>query len=569
MTDPIRKVQKGRFAPWYHEREISLFEEESRSGWHLVKRSMGEMEYEYDPAAQYRYAIDYRAGHREDRYLELFQEDGWELVGTISDPFERRACVTYTLRPFRPHPAEGCWYIFRKAYDHTLPEEEYRILSEDGELQEKRDALARTYTRHGIGMALCLPIPILLTLLLWPVLRPLLLFIPYCAMAAGIHFHRVRCIRDARGKLPRYRLDTWLKALATLLLAAAITAPSGVLLTNAARISQQMANSSSLNRTALDPADFLINEAGYIGADEAYTVYATDTMTIVLLEDGRSFYFKKASPEDALWYTQTGGVEAEGIYYTVPVCFTTFSDPCRLMGDDGAVYEPIFEAEFETGTLPVFALDVSKGQEYRCLLYTVDEYGLNHYDCCKAEYFGYTDWLAPTDLDVADFSGRELLAAPGGIAFLQSYNGWRGALLASVPDHSEPSAGPVIGISSTHPFSVSHYYPACLVLTQEEGYARLVPEATWITNAYDDRIGQNAEGELFFFQSGTFAADLEPLVRADTVSSDDLQKAAATILDPDAYYLQNKCYGTTLTYAIDPPQELAALWSAVCAGSKS
>ncbi len=149
MTDSTHKTERARFSPWYAQRELSLFASQSRSGWHLVRRTHRELEYEYAPKLQYRYAMDYQAGHREDRYLESFRDDGWEIVGAIPAPFERWACVTllYHLPPLRPHPAEGCWYIFRKEYDPALTEAEYEIFSETRELEQKRRELTRSYTR--------------------------------------------------------------------------------------------------------------------------------------------------------------------------------------------------------------------------------------------------------------------------------------------------------------------------------------------------------------------------------------------------------------------------------------
>lgn len=284
------------FAPWYYERETALFEEESRAGWHLTRRTGNKADYLYDPSIRYRYAMDYRAGHREDRYLELFRDDGWELVGTVSDPYERRANVTilYNLPPIHPHPAEGCWYIFRKKYDPTLPEDAY-LISDEGELLEKRNSLAGTYVRHGIGMALCILIPLLLALL-WPLLKPLLLFLPYLVTSALILFYRAHSIRTSRGRLPRYALDTGLKILATLLLVLGCIAPCLKVIPEANRVVRQMTRTENLYRTELDPVEYLQNTAGFLEPGEDYRVYTMDTVTIVFTEDGGTFFYKKSLP---------------------------------------------------------------------------------------------------------------------------------------------------------------------------------------------------------------------------------------------------------------------------------
>lgn len=569
------RTKRRPFAPWYHERELALFEEESRSGWHLIRRTRSRMEYAYDPNIRYRYAMDYRAGHREDRYLEFFADDGWELVGTVSDPYELRADVTilYNLPPFRPHPTEGCWYIFRKKYDPTLPEEEYRI-SDEGELSEKRDSLARTYTRHGIGMALCLLIPILLALL-WPVLRPLLLFLPYCATAAGIHFYRARSIRTSRGKLPRYGLDTGLKILATLLLVLACAGPCLKVIPEVNRIVREMTHSENLFRTELDPVDHLKNVAGLLEPGEDYEVFSTDTVTIVLTEDGGSFFYQKLSPEDTVWYdTMEDGIEIDGIYYTTPATFYgLYAHSCRLMGEDGTVYEPVYEAWFDGGCLPLFSLDVSQGQEYRCILYTVDETGQNRYDHYSSHYAGYGDWAQVYTSGSRQFTGSELLATPGGWAFAESFNDWRYAILATEPRSVEGSSPFKLGVTSTNqPFSTGYFYPPCLVLLNEEdSLGRPDPFPYWMSNQYGDCLSLDSEGNLYYSFVGNFCAEVEPLIWAETITDADLQKAAATILSTEEYYLSpiksifgGSRFGQTFVYPIELPQEPAALWKSVC-----
>lgn len=558
------------FAPWYHEREIALFEDESCAGWHLTSRTRSKMEFAYDPNIRYRYAIDYRAGHREDRYLEFFADDGWELVGTVSDPYERRGIVTYAMPPFRPHPAEGCWYIFRKRYDPTLPEEEYRV-SDERELLEKRDSLARTYTRHGIGFALTLPVPILLALL-WPVLRPLLLFLPYCVTAAGIQFYRARCIRTSRGRLPRYGLDTGLKISATVLFALAVVSPFITVIPEVNRVVREMTRTEDLWQTERDPVDHLQNVAGFLEPGEDYEVLASDTVTIVLTEDGGSFFYKKGSPEDTVWYdTMEDGIEIDGVYYTAPATsYGLYAHSCRLMDGEGNVYEPVYEARFDGGYLPLFALDVSRGQEYRCILYTVDETGQNRYDLYSSHYAGYGDWTQVYTSGFHQFTGSELLAATEGRAFAESFNDWRYAILTTEPQSVEGSSPFKLGITSINqPFTTEYCYPPCLVLCNETDLLdRPAPCPYWMSNQYGDCISLDSKGNVYYSFVGDFAAEVEPLIWADTITDDDLQQAAATILSTKEYYLlSGKRIGRTLVYPIALPQETVTLWKNVCAAA--
>ena len=135
------KTKKGRFTPWCWEAERDEYDGESRRGWHLKSRTLRDMTYEYEPEKQYRYAIDYQHWHNEAVYLELFELDGWELVGTISDAFD-------TKDPgdglFRPH-WEGCWYIFRKEYAPGRPDVEYEITTDRESLEAFRRTLKRKY----------------------------------------------------------------------------------------------------------------------------------------------------------------------------------------------------------------------------------------------------------------------------------------------------------------------------------------------------------------------------------------------------------------------------------------
>ena len=146
------KIQKGRFTPWCWEAERDEYNDRSRRGWHLKKRSLRDMSYEYDPSVQYRYALDYRRQHNEEFYLEFFAEDGWELVGTVTDAYTgsnpgKRLFVSHW---------DGCWYIFRKPYRPGSPEADYEIATDEASLSELQNTLHRKYRRLMIWEALWL-----------------------------------------------------------------------------------------------------------------------------------------------------------------------------------------------------------------------------------------------------------------------------------------------------------------------------------------------------------------------------------------------------------------------------
>ena len=57
-TTKTTKTRRGRFTPWCHEAERDEYNDESRRGWHLTKRTLRDMTFEYDPDVEYRYALD-------------------------------------------------------------------------------------------------------------------------------------------------------------------------------------------------------------------------------------------------------------------------------------------------------------------------------------------------------------------------------------------------------------------------------------------------------------------------------------------------------------------------------
>lgn len=115
-----KRIAKDRFRPWYWEAELKEMDAASAQGWQLTARTKKTIEYEYAPAVRYRYAMDYRFGHREEQYLPLFTDAGWEPVSWLGN---------------KEDSFEGRWYFFHKVYDPELPEEEYQIAT-DAESQK-------------------------------------------------------------------------------------------------------------------------------------------------------------------------------------------------------------------------------------------------------------------------------------------------------------------------------------------------------------------------------------------------------------------------------------------------
>ena len=97
------------YAAWEYEREIQDLEEQSRNGWNLVKGGLFHCKFSFDNTVQYRYALDFNQGIDDPtRYRETFAEQGWEFINSTFNG----------------------WHYFRKAYDPSIPAEEYQIYTD-------------------------------------------------------------------------------------------------------------------------------------------------------------------------------------------------------------------------------------------------------------------------------------------------------------------------------------------------------------------------------------------------------------------------------------------------------
>ncbi len=156
------KTKRGRFTPWCWEAERDEYNGESLRGWHLSKRTLRNMTYEYAPEKQYRYAIDYRMEHNEARYLELFEADGWELVGTVVDGFKASE-PGYSLFLSKQ---DGCWYIFRKEYYPWVDDSEYEIATDEESIRTFKKTLTKKYRNRLLyelfGLLIYLPLCLVL-----------------------------------------------------------------------------------------------------------------------------------------------------------------------------------------------------------------------------------------------------------------------------------------------------------------------------------------------------------------------------------------------------------------------
>lgn len=95
------------YAAWEADKEAAMLNEQSKQGWQLEKASIFGSKLVRDDSVRYVYQID-RKSEPDERYFETFAEQGWEYVTKLNG-----------------------WQYFRKKYDPSLPEEEYKIYTDE------------------------------------------------------------------------------------------------------------------------------------------------------------------------------------------------------------------------------------------------------------------------------------------------------------------------------------------------------------------------------------------------------------------------------------------------------
>ena len=127
------------YAAWEFDREIQDLEEQSKNGWQLIKGGCFHSKFSFDDTVRYRYALDFNQGIEDPaRYRETFAEQGWEYINSTFNG----------------------WHYFRKAYDPSLPEEEYQIYTDTASRKEMANRWKRVARILG-GIELILGIVLL------------------------------------------------------------------------------------------------------------------------------------------------------------------------------------------------------------------------------------------------------------------------------------------------------------------------------------------------------------------------------------------------------------------------
>lgn len=122
------KKKYNIYSAWNYGQEALDLNAQSEKGWQLVKGKSFSHKYEYNPKVCYRYQLDYLPGISGTaemfRCIESYKEQGWEFINKTWNG----------------------WYYFRKAYDPTLPEEEYELYTDRASLKEMQGRWANFAT---------------------------------------------------------------------------------------------------------------------------------------------------------------------------------------------------------------------------------------------------------------------------------------------------------------------------------------------------------------------------------------------------------------------------------------
>ncbi len=95
------KTVKKWFWAWNDDKEEKFLENMAAEGYKLINVQLGRYFFEKTEKSKFRYQLDFKSitGIKEDEYLQIYEDAGWEYVDRL-----------------------GSWYYFRKEYDGESPD---------------------------------------------------------------------------------------------------------------------------------------------------------------------------------------------------------------------------------------------------------------------------------------------------------------------------------------------------------------------------------------------------------------------------------------------------------------
>lgn len=254
----------------------------------------------------------------------------------------------------------------------------------------------------------------------------------------------------------------------------------------------------------------------YYGGHAELQAWEAGDQTFVLTSWGSVFRFSRN--EDGTWQDLrlAENTDASGVLYTADP-YGPEAYPSRLMLADGTVIEPVYEAHFSTGYIPVFAFDLSDGETYRGVLFGTDANGGLHYEL-RASYAIQPEGAAANDVEQFRwFSHAALLQTADGAAFLSAWRDFRASVWQTEPTTVLEAAYP--GINWTYRLAAQYIAPPSLVASRSS--------CAWSMAEYNEII-YPLEGSWRYVWNRASGADVTALLYAETVTPELLREAAAS-----------------------------------------
>ena len=266
--------------------------------------------------------------------------------------------------------------------------------------------------------------------------------------------------------------------------------------------------------------------------------------------------FEFLRQEDGSWLQVWGGAipTAGGTLYTADP-YGPEPYPSRLMLTDGTVAEPVYEAHFSTGYIPLFAFDITGGKTYHGLLFGVDEsgglrYGLRTTIAIPPE----AEMPAAYNQDgyFTQYTAAQVYGTADGPDFFEAFRDWRASVWAAEPTTVTDTA--YLGVGMDYLLYAEYLAPPSLSV--DIGSLGVPDE--WGMNEFSDTLYARDDG-LRYVWNMTCSANILPLLYAGEVTPELLCAAAQGSVVINEYEQQ----GPFITMEASVPYGATRVWDGV------
>ena len=302
-----------------------------------------------------------------------------------------------------------------------------------------------------------------------------------------------------------------------------------------------------LGRTVDDPAVYIQTEIGGQPVD----AWEDGDLMIVISSRGQAFQFRRT--DDGNWAQYASDTPVDGVVYTVDA-HGPRRYPSRVMLSDGAVVEPVYEARFAGGYMPLYAFDVSEGRAYAGIEYGVDAYGVIHFEIEEARYSGASDWTGGPRYNEpkAVVDGTQLMGTAAGADFLAVFQSWRASVWAAEP--LSESGAATFGVSGDYALWAVYSVPSSLTVHPADSGSCAVE---WNANQLSECVYLPEDADPCYIWQRQCGAEVTALLTAEEVTPELLREAAAAASEA------NVLTGSISRWAVTVPDQLRALGSRV------